>query len=268
MEQRRQHRRRPANVAEIMAQIRRRIEQKKKDLGYGAELEDLAAMKLKPRPDPQQVRSLRTGKLYEDLGRPVSELLKPEPPAGPPAAMPDPFARPPLAFERPNVSAETLFYSSRGGAGRLLMLIRRLTRPLLKLFVNVDAYVFEQSQVNQTLCQQTVMVHDRILEQLVDLRDRDDHLRERLDRLNASVSTRLDGLTALVSRTVHYVQLLHGIQSSLVAELTKLAIENQHLKSRLEEVDDRLGLQGKREAIVEEQVQQIEELVAPKDDKE
>lgn len=265
MEQRRQPpqgRRRPVNVAEIMAQIRRRIEQKKKDLNLGTELEDLQAMRLKTLPDPQQVRPIRAGALYSDMKTSVSDLLsfKGEPPSGP---LVDPFSRPPLEFDKPNVSAEALFYSSRGGFGRLLMIVRKLTRPILKLFVNVDAYVFEQAQVNEALRLQILKLHDRLHQQLIDFRDRDDQVMRRVDHLSAQMSERAGAINTLTARTVHYVQLLHQIQTNLVAELTKLAIENQNLKSRLTEINDRLDVQGKRSAILEEQVERVEEAVAP-----
>lgn len=265
-----QQRRRPVNVAEIMAQIRRRIEQKKKDLNIGTELEDLQAMKLNPLPDPHQVRPMRAKGLYAEEGERVSELLRPKHQEPHPPLI-DPFTRPQLVFERPNVSAETLFYSSRGASGRFLMLIRKFTRPLLKLFVNVDAYVYEQSQVNQALREMTVALSDRLQLQIVALRDRDDQILHRIDSLSERAeATRTAVETAIatlvetkIDRTVHYVRLLHEIQTNLVAELTKLAIENQNLKSRLSEINDRLEVQGKREAILEEQVQRVEDAVTP-----
>jgi hypothetical protein len=259
MDQRRsqQQRRRPVNVAEIMTQIRRRIEQKKKDLNYGTELEDLAVMKLKPLPDPQQVRPMRASGLYIEGGRQLTDVLSGKQEPLPPLV--DPFTRPALEFEKPNVSAEALFYSSRGASGRILMLIRKVTRPLLKLFVNLDAYVYEQAHVNQVLRNQTVEVYERLHQQLVDLRNRDDQIVHRIDSLREWFQS----TAYLTDKTTHYVRLLHGIQTSLVAELTKLAIENQNLKSRLAELDGRLDMQGKRESILEEQVQRIEVTVAP-----
>ncbi len=256
-----QQRRRPVNVAEIMAQIRRRIEQKKKDLNIGTELEDLQAMKLKPLPDPHQVRPMRAKALYAEDAERIAELLRPKPQEPHPPLV-DPFTRPQLVFERPNISAESLFYSSRGASGRVLMLIRKFTRPLLKLFVNVDAFVYEQSQVNQALREMTVALSDRLQLQIVALRDRDDQILQRIDSLSERAEATRAAVETLVEtkvdRTVHYVRLLHEIQTNLVAELTKLAIENQNLKSRLAEINDRLEVQGKREAILEEQVQRVE----------
>jgi hypothetical protein len=223
-------------------------------------------MKLKPLPDPHQVRAMRANGLYPGAGERVSELITPKS-QEPHAPLVDPFTRPQLVFEKPNVSAETLFYSSRGGAGRFLMLIRKFTRPLLKLFVNVDAYVYEQSQVNQALREMMVALHDRLQQQLISLRDRDDQMLQRIDSLSDRAEATRAAVEALVetkvNRTVHYVRLLHEIQTNLVAELTKLAIENQNLKSRLAEISDRLEVQGKREAILEEQVQRVEDAVAP-----
>lgn len=268
MEQRRpphqQGRRRPVNVAEIMAQIRRRIEQKKRDLKMGSELEDLQAMRLKPLPDPHQVKALKPRELYSNSDERARQLLA-TPPSRTWPPLSDPFTRPSLEFDKPNVSAETLFFSSRGGAGPVLMLIRRFTRPLLKLFMNVDAYVAEQANVNQVLRNQTVALHDRMHEMIVILRDRDDQILNRLDELRDRQAAQSDRMAAVISehigRTTNYVRLLHGIQTSLVAELTKLAIENQNLKSRLGDLGDKLDMQGKRGAILEEQVQKIEESV-------
>ncbi len=260
MDQRRQQqqRRRPVNVAEIMAQIRRRIEQKKRDLKIGTEFDDLAAMKLKPLPDPQQVKSLKTPDLYGEPGGPRTgsfSMKNPEPRV----QLVDPFTRPLLEFEKPNVSVEALFYSSRGGAGRFLMIIRKFTRPLLKLFLNLDAYVYEQAHVNQVLRNQTITVYERLHQQILDLRDRDDQMLRRIDYQ----SEWIEWMQTLRDQTAHYVKLLHGIQTNLVAELTTLAIENQNLRSRLAEMTDQLDLHGKREAIMEEQVQRIEETRTP-----
>jgi hypothetical protein len=47
-----------------------------------------------------------------------------------------------------NVSEETLWRSTRGGLGQLLMLVRRLTRPLVKLFANLEALVHLQRAIN------------------------------------------------------------------------------------------------------------------------
>lgn len=268
MEQRRppqqQGRRRPVNVAEIMAQIRRRIEQKKRDLKMGSELEDLQAMRLKPLPDPHQVKAMKPRELYSNSDeRPRQLLAAPPSRTWPPLS--DPFTRPSLEYDKPNVSVETLFFSSRGVAGRILMVIRRFTRPLLKLFMNVDAYVAEQANVNQVLRNQTVALSDRMHEMIVVLRDRDDQILNRLDELRDRQATQSDRMAAVISehigRTTNYVRLLHGIQTSLVAELTKLAIENQNLRSRLGDLGDKLDMQSKREAILEEQVQKIEEAV-------
>ena len=47
-----------------------------------------------------------------------------------------------------NVSEETLWRSTRGGLGNLLMWVRRLTRPLVKLFANLEALVHRQRAIN------------------------------------------------------------------------------------------------------------------------
>jgi hypothetical protein len=59
-----------------------------------------------------------------------------------------------------NVSEETLWRSTRGGLGNLLMLVRRLTRPLVKLFANLEALAHRQRGINAEQDQRLTHLED------------------------------------------------------------------------------------------------------------
>src|SRR5262245_17509851 len=97
------------NVEQIMEQIRARIREKRGADYTEEQIRELAAVKLQKFLDPGGVRS--------DL---LDQFRKAQPPYEPPQL-------PNFAFEE-----DTLFESHRGP----LRLIRRLLRPILKLFFN------------------------------------------------------------------------------------------------------------------------------------
>jgi hypothetical protein len=95
----------------------------------------------------------------------------------------------------------TLYVSSRGGVGRALEALRRLLRPLQKLFWNpvpLIAALSRQSELNRF---QTHLVHNLVLElsrlnlELAELRNRNLQLTGRLEALERREKT-LEGLVA------------------------------------------------------------------------
>jgi len=169
------------DVEQIMQQIRARIREKRGVDYTEAELQQLATVKLQKFLDPRGVRS--------DL---VEQFRRHHKPA-----------------EWPNYSFEshTIYDSHRGP----IRLIRRLLRPILKLFFNPDtisAALNVQSKLNTELLQQ----------------------QER--------------------ESLRY-ELVHN----LVVEMTRLGIEVQNLKMRVESVSSRLDFDERRARSLESVVQ-------------
>lgn len=179
------------NVEQIMEQIRARIRDKR-GVDYTEEqIRELAAVKLQKFLDPRGVRS--------DL---LEQFRKTQPPYQPPQL-------PNYAFED-----STLFDSHRGG----LRFIRRLLRPILKLFFNPNPLIQAlniQSRVNTTLA-------------------------EREARLEASRR----------STESLYYELIHN----LVVETTRLGIEVKNLTMRIESLTGRLEFTERRARSLESAV--------------
>src|SRR5438874_12251338 len=117
------------NVEQIMEQIRARIREKRGTDYTEQQIRELAAVKLEKFLDPRGVRS--------DL---LEQFRKAQPPYEPPQL-------PNYRFED-----DTLFHSHRG----LLRFMRRLLRPLLKLFLNPNPLIQAlhiQSRVNTMLAE-------------------------------------------------------------------------------------------------------------------
>ena len=119
---------------------------------------------------------------------------------------------------------------ARGRIRRLLLKITRPFRPLIKLLI---LPVYDEFQ-------QTVRV-------LHNTNKRLDRLYAVTDEDRRSVSVRLD-------RLKDYTKLLHGLSHNLVVELTKLKIENDTLKARLEIMEKDFDFMGKRERALEHEV--------------
>jgi hypothetical protein len=170
------------NVEQIMEQIRERIREKR-DVDYTEEqIKELAAVKLERFLDPRGVRS----DLLEQFRR----------------ARPLPPERPNYAFEE-----QTLYESHRAP----LRWIRRLLRPLLKLFFNPNPLI------------QALNIQSR-------LNDREARLegtRHELDQLNYEV--------------IH----------NLVVEVTRMGIEVKNVKMRVESLTSRLEFNERRARALE-----------------
>jgi hypothetical protein len=113
---------------------------------------------------------------------------------------------------------------------RLLLKLMSPFRPVIKLLI---LPVYDEFQ-------QTVRV-------LHNTNIRLDHLYEVTDRDRHNAIVRLD-------RQREYTKLLHSLSHNLVVELTKLKIENDTLKARLEIMEKDFDFLGKREHALEREV--------------
>src|SRR6476620_4911187 len=179
------------NVEEIMRQIRARVKEKRGADYTEEEIKELASVKLERFLDPLSVRS---GLLDEyRRQRSTTSLLGIE-------AAPDLYG----------FDAETMYASSRGGAGGLLRSIRKLLNPILKLFINPNPLIHVmnmQTGLNGYFTRSIARVSD--------------HLQQR-DALNFEVL------------------------NNVVVELTRLSIENRNLKMRVESLNTRLDFSERR----------------------
>ena len=141
------------NVAEIMEHIRQQIEKKKRVLYTEEELEELAKTKLSSYVHSSEVRSA----FAEEL-----QALK--------------------ADWNISISLESLYKSHPSLYGRVIYRIRKLLRPLVKFFMNIDVLfpeLHKQSKLNLNF---THLLHNLILE-LTKLRLEHDELKSRLEDL-------------------------------------------------------------------------------------
>ena len=192
------------DVEQIMEQIRARVREKRGVDYTEDQIRDLANVKLDRFLDPQNVRSglLEHYREQHDQSSGTAEVF-------------EPVAVPP--FEPDDV-----YRSSRGGIGRVLQAIRRVLRPVLKLFINpgpmleaVGALVANAENTNRTRA-----------------------LNQERNRARAE----LDVLT-------------YEVMNNLVVEMTRLAIDLKNHKMRVESVAARLDFDERRARALEEIVQ-------------
>lgn len=176
------------NVEQIMEQIRARIREKRGVDYTEQQIQDMAAVKLEKFLDPRGVRS----DLLEQFRR-----------ARPAYAPPD---LPNYAFEE-----GTLFESHRGP----LRAVRRLLRPLLKLFFNPNPLI------------QALNIQSRLNASYAEREARRDAERHAFDQL--------------------YYEIVHN----LVTETTRLGIEVKNLKMRVESLTSRLEFNERRSRALE-----------------
>lgn len=203
------------DVEQIMKQIRARLKEKR-GVDYTEEqVRELATVRLEKFLDPKNLRS----DLLEQFRKTRPAL--PEPPKEPPPV------EAPYAFDD-----ETLFQSHRGP----LRLVRRLLKPILKLFFNpntLNQILHTQAQFN------------------VDMLKRD--LRRRVEFQQQVVSfERSRG-----EWNVLYYEVLHN----LVLETTRNGIELKNLKMRVEALASRLDFSERRVRALEGVVQYRPEAV-------
>ena len=201
------------DVEQIMEQIRARLREKR-GVDYTEEqIRELASVKLDRFLDPRNVRSDLLDHYRKQRGAaPEADSLT--------AAEPfEPVAVPP--FEPDDV-----YRSSRGGIGGILRGIRRLLRPVLKLFINpgpaleaVRALSVHADSTGRTLSRALAVNQER-------------------NRARAE----LDVLT-------------YEVLNNLVVEMTRLAIDLKNHKMRVESVAARLDFDERRSRALEEIVQ-------------
>jgi len=108
------------DVEQIMRQIRARIRDKRGADYTEDEIRELAAVKLEKFLDPRAVRSDLL-QHYRKQHQPTPLILPEE-------------AHPPLW----NFTPDTVYVSDRGVAGKILGIIRKILKPISKLFFHVD----------------------------------------------------------------------------------------------------------------------------------
>jgi hypothetical protein len=197
------------DVEQIMKQIRSRIREKR-GVDYTEEqVRELATVRLEKFLDPKNLRS----DLLEQFRRSRPTVQEDPPPIQPPYEFTD----------------ETLFASHRGP----LRFIRKLLRPILKLFFNpntLNQILHTQAQFN------------------VDMMKREQRRRIEFERSRADWN-------AL------YYEVLHN----LVLETTRNGIELKNLKMRVEALASRLDFNERRVRAMEGVVQYRPEAVRPRD---
>jgi hypothetical protein len=196
------------DVEQIMKQIRTRIKEKRGVDYTEDQIREIAAVRLEKFLDPKNLRS----DLLEQFRR-SRPAVPPEPPP----------VEAPYAF-----SDETLFSTHRGA----LQFVRKLLRPILKLFFNpntLNQILHTQAQFN------------------VDLLKREQRRKIEFDRSRADWN-------AL------YYEVLHN----LVLETTRNGIELKNLKMRVEALTSRLDFSERRVRALEGVVQYRPEIVRPR----
>jgi hypothetical protein len=176
------------NVEQIMDQIRARIREKRGVDYTEQQLRELAAVKLEKFIDPRGVRS--------DL----LEQFRKRRPAYQPPELPN------YAFEE-----STLFESRRG----LVRLIRRMLKPVLKLFFNPNPLI-------QAL-----------------------NIQARLNTMNAEREARVNAARSVTE------ELLYEVVHNLVVELTRTGIEVKNLTMRVESLASRVEFNERRARALE-----------------
>jgi hypothetical protein len=117
-----------------------------------------------------------------------------------------------------------------GRARRLLLKLMSPFRPLIKLLI---LPVYDEFQ-------QTVFILD--------------NANRRLDRLTVVTDRDREIVAVRLERLKEYTKLLHGLSHNLVVELTKLKIENDTLKAKLQVLEKDFDFLGKREHALEHEV--------------
>ena len=183
------------DVEQIMEQLRARL-QEKRGVDYTEEqIRELASVKLDRFLDPKNVRS----DLLEHFRR-QNELS---------------YAAADESMGVPAFEPEDVYRSSRGGIGRVLHAVRRLLRPILKLFINPGPL-------------------------LESVRNLSTHA-----RLNEARNRRRAELDVL----------MYEVLNNLVVEMTRLAIDMKNHRMRVESVAARLDFDERRGRALEQIVQ-------------
>jgi hypothetical protein len=230
------------DVEQIMQRIRARIREKRGVDYTEDEIKELAAVKLERFLDPKAVRSDLVEHYRRGRSLPAVHPLPPlpAPPPLPPAPGPHPDV---YAFE-----GDTIYESSRGVSGRLILLSRRLLNPILKLFFNPNPLIrvlHMQAAISQYYAREYPVHAAGVLAELARLRQEiaaRDTLRTERETERDTMRHDLDALS-------------FEMLNNLVVEMTRVGIESKNLKMRVESLSSRLDFDERRARALEGAVQ-------------
>ena len=205
------------DVEQLMEQIRARIRDKRGVDYTEQQVRELAAVKLDQFLDPGKVRSDLVDQ-YRRIAEEASADAAGDPPARPPA------------FE---FDGDTIYRSSRGVVGGVVYAIRRLLRPVLKLFFNP-----------------TPIVHALHTQQLIN-QQHSDYFQWTVNR-SEQIAAKLNARAELDALTFELL-------NNLVVEMTRLSVDVKNHKMRVESIAGRLDFDERRaralESVVEYRIQ-------------
>jgi hypothetical protein len=237
------------DVEQIMRQIRARIREKRGVDYTEADIRTLASVKLEKFLDPKNVRS----DLVEHYRRQHPKTRWPELPPLPPLPLPPSLPQPP-AFLNYGFEQETIYLSSRGVAGRLLALVRKLLNPVLKLFFNPNPIIHVlhmQGEINaryEARFAEHLQQFDRVADAVARLKPIHEELYRMIAALNELLGHKFAGRDDLDA--LHY-----EVLNNLVVEMSRLGIGTKNLEMRVESLSSRLDFDERRSRALEGVVQ-------------
>lgn len=79
-------------------------------------------------------------------------------------------------------------------------------------------------------------------------------INQRIDKVSDSVNERIDMLNQNTGRAAEYIKLLHNLAHNLVVEMTKLKIEEEHLKLKTRIMEKDFEFVSRKEKALEEKI--------------
>ena len=204
------------DVEQLMEQIRARIREKRGVDYTEQQIRELAGVKLERFLDPGNVRSDLLDH-YRQRAEEPPDPRRVDPP--PPSAN----------FE---FDADTIYRSSRGVVGRIIYGVRRLLRPVLKLFFNPTPIVqalHTQQRINHEIGRQSELMSARL-----------------------KARAELDALT-------------YELLNNLVVEMTRLSIDVKNHKMQVESIAGRLDFDERRARALESVVEYRTQIAPARD---
>ncbi len=241
------------DVDEIMRQVRARIREKRGVDYTEAEIRQLANVKLERFLEPGSVRSDLTEQFRRRQPAATPATLAPPPalavPAVPSPPAPPPAPPPPLNY---SFDEAALFGSSRAP----VRWIRRLVRPVLKLFLNPGSIVHVlhlQTEINTRFINQLHESRDlqaqsrrESYEQTRVLFELYEQLRVVSEQFHAQLREQTVKLHDQIQKRRDLERLYFEILHNLVVEMTKLGIEAKNLKTLVDSLASRLEFDERR----------------------
>ena len=213
------------DVEQLMEQIRARIREKRGVDYTEQQIRELAGVKLERFLDPGNVRSDLLDHYRQRAEEPPDPLRVDPPP-------------PSVNFE---FDGDTIYRSSRGVLGRIIYGIRRLLRPVLKLFFNPTPIVHAlhtQQRINHEIGRQVSAHFDWTM------------------KLSEQMSTRLKARAELDALT-------YELLNNLVVEMTRLSIDVKNHKMQVESIAGRLDFDERRARALESVVESRTRVAPP-----